>query len=181
MSDGFWVSIGIAIAGVVLSTGGSIASIVYSLRTAKKYGDRAGTQAAIAHEEKQAAKARRAALKALIAHVKLAQSIAQANTKANTGTGLPRMPTAAFETAFVSSAPRLDGSTELVQAVSEYLSQAYAVNSLVDQFLVYLGGPGSIPSAQGILPNITAACENLSGPLAILGECLQAEHDQSDA
>ena len=89
------------------------------------------------------------------------------------------MPTTAFETAFVSAMPRLDGSPDLVDTVSEYLSRAYAVNSLIDQYLGYLGGPGGTPAAERALPNIKGTCATLPPVMDRLGARLQDELDHS--
>ena len=46
--------------------------------------------------------------------------------------GLSRMPTVAFETAFVSGSPSVSASPELLDAVNDYLAVADTFNTLVD-------------------------------------------------
>jgi hypothetical protein len=135
MSDGIWVSIGIAAAGVALSTGVSIAGFVRSRSDARKYGDLAGTNAAIAYEEEKAAKARITALDVLSNEVSRIRKLAQANRAQKQGVWTRvRLPTVAFERVLFSEMPTLL-APETLDIAAKYLAYAETVNSLIDDYL----------------------------------------------
>lgn len=158
----------------------SVVAVVVSIFVARKYGDVAGTKAAIAHEEEKAQKARVTALRALQANVELAQKIVHHNAGANTSTGIARMPVSAFETAFLSAEPLLDIGQRLFDTVSDYLSGAYLANSLVDTYLSSVNGPAGLPLAESFLDRAKAMCLALLEILEKLGLELKAELDRID-
>jgi hypothetical protein len=111
-------------------------SIGISVYLAKRYGDRAGTDAAIAYEEQREERERVAALQALLNQVTLVRKIADLNSDRDDYVthlaDFVELPTKAFETAFVSEKPPLSSKPELLEAVNDYLSKAYVVNSSID-------------------------------------------------
>jgi hypothetical protein len=113
-----------------------IVSLVASFLVARRFGGKAGTDAAIKHEERKEERERIAALQALLNQVKLIRKIAESNTSQDDyvthSTSFVELPTQAFETAFVSERPALSNQSELLGVVSDYLSKAYVVNSNID-------------------------------------------------
>jgi hypothetical protein len=84
-----------------------IVGLLASYYIARRFGDLAGTDAATKYEEEKEKRERVAALQALLNQVGLATKIAQENARQNyTGYApLVRIPTHAFEEAFVSNKP----------------------------------------------------------------------------
>jgi len=93
------------------------------------------------------------------------------------------MPTAAFETAFVSGTPGLVVGPELLDASTEYLARADSINSLVDAYLGALGGESSQMAdvRNEAVRKIARACaDTLPNILDRLSTCLQRELDEAD-
>jgi len=123
----------VALAGVVVSVIVSCVAIYVSFLAAKKYGDVAGTRAGIEYEKKKATGARVTAIKALLNEVARVRKLADSNSRLDaSGLGMVKMPTGAFETAFVSKSS-LSVSEELLNAALGYLAQADLINSLIDE------------------------------------------------
>ena len=124
---------GIAIVASIIM---GVVTLVASKNIAKKYGDLAGSQAAIDYEERKAAEARTTTLRALRNEVARIRKLGEANSQIrNDGLGMARMPTTAFETAFVSEPSGLSVDPELLDAVVDYLARADAINSRIDTYL----------------------------------------------
>ena len=123
---------GTVIAEIVVA----IIGIGVSIFLSKRYGDKAGTEAAIAYEKQREERERIAALRALLNQVNLIRKIAKSNASHETYithfTDFVQLPTRAFETAFVSDKPPLSDQHELLEAVNNYLSKAYVVNSSIN-------------------------------------------------
>jgi hypothetical protein len=116
-------------------------SVVVSIVVSRKYGDVAGTKAAIAYEEQKTARARVVALQALVNEVGRARKIAAFNVEMQPHQSGVKMPTVAFETAFLSGESILLGGwlqasgSELLESVTTYLVVASSINSFIDVHL----------------------------------------------
>ena len=119
----------IAIVGIVLS--GVLSGFV-----AWKYGDLAGQEAAQKYEKDKENRERIAALYALLSQIKLIEKLARANAQEIPSciATLSKLPTDAFEVAFISNRPPLSKCEELLEKVTAYLSQAYLVNAGVELY-----------------------------------------------
>ena len=123
-----------------------------SKNIAEEYGDLAGSQAAIDYEERKAGEARITALRALRNEVTRIRKLAEANSQiGNDGLGMVRMPTASFETAFVSESSGLSVNLELLDAVVDYLVCADAINSRIDTYLGLGAALGQSQYAEGVM------------------------------
>ena len=125
----------------------SIAGIIVSYRVAKKYGDLAAVEATRRFHEEDLKRARLTALQSLVNEVARIRKLAEHNSQlapSQPAQPVARMPVAAFETAFVSGAPGLEVSLELLDTVTDYLACADSINSLVD---IYVAGTPSGESA----------------------------------
>lgn len=158
----------VAIATLIVSSG-----LAYYL--AKKYGDVAGTKAAIEFEKEKAAKARIAALQSLLNEVIRIRDLAHHNSTlvhdSHSIQSVVRMPVTAFETAFLSGESSLldlldegnsDSDEEFVSvgtpglrsvskplaSVTAYLTEAYSINALVDIYLGLVRGLSSTEKAR---------------------------------
>jgi len=119
---------------------------------AREYGDLAGNQAAIDYEERKVAEARITALGALRNEVTRIRKLVETNSQiGNDGLGMVRMPTAAFETAFVSEPSGLSVDSELLDAVVDYLVCADTINSRIDTYLKFGAALGQSQYAGGIV------------------------------
>jgi hypothetical protein len=117
-----------------------IISSVVAFFLAKHFGDVAGTKAAIEFEKDKAAKARVAALQSLLNEVERIRKLAKHNSDSKPKV---KMPTAAFEAAFVSGTSGLAVSPDLLNAVTDYLVCADRINMSVDIYV------SETPSAGG--------------------------------
>jgi hypothetical protein len=149
------IAVGIVTAIVTLTVSSYI-----SYNIAKRYGDLAGSKAAIEFEKEKAEQARITTLKSLLNEVIRIRDLAYYNYSLKQDgkriQSVVKMPIAAFETAFLSGESSLpikgtvgfDGSpvssetpglhliSEPLASVTSYLTKAYAINALVD---IYLG------------------------------------------
>jgi hypothetical protein len=145
----------VGIIAILTSVLAIVVSVIVSKRTldkseetAKKYGDVAGTKAAIEYEEQKTAKARAVALQALVNDVGRARKISDFDTQILPHQGAIRLPMLAFETAFLSGESILLGEwlqasgSELLESVTTYLAAASSINSLIDVHLSYSTGAG---------------------------------------
>lgn len=154
----------------------SLVSLAISLYVAsylqRKYGDVAGVLLDWEFQKKETRGARVAALQSLRNEVARIRKLGQYYSE-KFGTGeipTPKMPVAAFETAFVSGSPSLSAGEELVDAVCDYLVRADSVNSVIDRWL----GRG------GRAADVKSACNPHSEPplseiLNRLDDCLKRE------
>jgi hypothetical protein len=125
----------------------AVFTLVGSYFIARRFGDVAGTKAAIKHEEEKAAKALRLACRALAAEVERVRHLAAHNSKLLTGSGVAppiKLPVSAFESAFFSQNAILDAAgagadRQLLDAVLGYLTKAQAINSFIDFHLLLFG------------------------------------------
>jgi hypothetical protein len=125
----------------------SIAGVIVSYIVAKKYGDLAAVEASRKLHEEDARRARLVALRSLLNEVERIRKVAEHNSglaPPQVAEPVTRVPTTAFETAFVSGTSNIDGSPELLEAVTDYLACADSVNSLVD---IYVAGTTSAGGA----------------------------------
>jgi len=138
-------SLNVSIAAIVVSFVGVIVSVIASYVLARKYGDVAALNASRKLHEEDARRARLVALRSLLNEVKRIRGAVAHNSALDTSSQLQsiaRMPVAAFETAFVSGTRGLDVGDELLQAVTDYLVRADAINSLVDLYPSSVAGYG---------------------------------------
>lgn len=139
----------------------SAMALILNVWVAKKFGDLAGTNAAIKYEEEKDAKAYIVTLQALLHEVIRIRGLVNANAKLNRDCvriqAVVRLPVKSFETAFVSGESNLlvgelgDVETlglyptsEPLKSVMKYLTEASYFNSLID---VYLGVDRGVGSA----------------------------------
>lgn len=154
-------------------------SVGISVYLAKRYGDRAGTDAAIAYEERKEERERVAALRALLNQLGLIRKIAELNADRDGYVAhfsdFVELPTRAFETAFVSENPPLSSQPELLGAVNDYLSKAYVVNSGIDFLARIEATPISENSQepQRLFRHVRDSCRELVPVLDGLRDCLQ--------
>jgi hypothetical protein len=184
MLDAQTLNIAVAAIGVLISAIFSGIAIAVSFSTAKRYGDVAGTLAARRFEEEDARKARNLALKALLNEIGLVRKLAKSNTITETKfpafRGVARIPVAPFETAFISGRPALDVRNQTLDAVTEYLSNAYYVNALIDIYLTTPLGAGSaaMSYARYILKRVEETCTALPDVLDRMKACIEQELGQ---
>jgi len=136
-------SVLVALCGVCASAILSVIAIAFSLFSARKYGDLAGTRAAIQYEEEQAATARRLALQALKNEARLARAIAGENTIYDTVAedvrGFSHLPLRAFETAFSVGGVLADADSQIIEPITKYLTEARRANALIDLYVRMAG------------------------------------------
>lgn len=151
---------------VIVSVVGLVVSVGVAIFVAKKYGDVAGAKVILEAQAKNAERARVAAFQSLInevARIRKLDEYYRDKFGTSQGTPTPRMPVAAFETAFVSGSPSLAASTELLDAVCDYLVRADSVNSIIDRWQAlgrqvadvrHACNPRSEPSLSAILDRL---------------------------
>ena len=178
------VQVAIAILTLIVSSG-----LAYYL--AKKYGDVAGTKAAIEFEKEKAAKARIAALQSLLNEVIRIRDLAHHNSTlvhdSHSIQSVVRLPVTAFETAFLSSesslldegnddfdresvgvgTPGLRSVSEPLASVTAYLTGASSINVLVDMYLGLVRGLSSTEKAR-IVDAINQIIDKSQGLFEIL-------------
>jgi hypothetical protein len=161
----------------VVSVISLVVSIIAAYLVARKYGDVAGTLAARRFQEEDAARARVTALQSLMNEIERIRRVMEhydlSGARAESR-GVPKMPVAAFETAFISGRPGLAASKELVDTVCDYLVLADSVNSLIELYSPTFGMAGRIN-----FPEICAACAPTPGILDRLEDCLQRELEEA--
>jgi hypothetical protein len=167
----------IAIVLSVLSLVASVVAVIVGYVTARKYGDMAAVKATRKFHEEDIARARVTALQSLISEVERIRRVVGHYDPSDThakSRGVPKMPVAAFETAFVSGTPTLAASKELVRAVCDYLVHADSVNSLVDLYSPTYGMAG-----RASFQDISAACAPIPEILNRLNGCLHRELEEA--
>ena len=129
-----------------------IVSIIASYLLARWFGDVAGTKAAIKYEEEKAEKARVVALHSLLNEVGRIRHLAHHNSKQFIGPevhSVVRLPVTALETVFLSGESVLlekwqdNIASEVLASVTDYLTEAYSVNALIDLYLGLVRGLSS--------------------------------------
>ena len=147
-------------------------AIVASIYIARKYGDLAGSRAAIDYEKRKAADARTTTLRALRNEVARIRKIGEVNSQIrNDGLGMARMPTTTFETAFVSEPSGLSVDPELLDAVVDYLAHADAINLGIDIYLGFGAAHGQSTYAGQIVSDAAQQARDKSKEiLEILGK-----------
>ena len=139
----------------IISIGVSIAASYY---ISKRFGDVAGTQAAIQYEKEKEKQSRSLALLALHNEIQLICELVEANQQVNphdSTCSVLKIPTIPFETVFFSREPILaEINKGLLDSVTRYLRQAYQVNNLVDMYLsARTGGDRAIASESHMFIN----------------------------
>jgi len=139
---------------ILIAVIGTIASVVTSNRTARKYGDLAGQKAAIRYAEEKYAMARIVTLKVLLNVMDMARTFAKFNVNIemkfdNSIEHVLIMPIVTVETAFLSKGSDLtpddiDGSEKVIN----YLAEAHFVNQLIQRYLELSTQVGSDQMAQ---------------------------------
>ena len=174
----------------------AVLAALSSYFAAKKFGDVAGTNAAIRYEEGKATRARLIALQALLNQVAVIREMAHHNSKLQVGPGVIttesaiRMPVTTLETALLSrESVLLDESknysnSELFSSIAEYLAEAHSTNALVDLRLAMTISEGT-GMARNALPDVIQkirdSSERLPKILDRLEDCLTAELDSQIA
>jgi hypothetical protein len=171
-----------------------ILSLVSAYLLARWFGDVAGTNAAIKYEKEKAARARIIAIQSLLNEVRMARDLARKNfelvvaDRVYNTRGAVRMPVSAFETALVSKESALLGEssrdtsdlTELLDAVREYLTEAYSINALIDVRLAAIVSHGTGGEQRtDATRELKAKSDNLSDTLDRLERCLKRELDEA--
>jgi len=161
-------------------------SALLSYYLAKRYGDVAGAEAAIKYQQEQAAKARVVALQSLLNEIERIRKLADHNSKQVVGPdvhNVVRMPTTALETAFLSGESVLlekwkdDSNFGILASVTDYLSEAYSINALVDLYLGLVRGLSTTEEHRrnDTIRQIASKCQELSEILSRLEENLRRE------
>jgi len=160
----------------VLSLIVSALAVITGYLTARKYGDIAAVRATLKFQKEEAARARIAAVQSLINEVERIRRVVghydpsiRAESK-----GVPKMPVAAFETAFVSGALALAAGEELMRAVCDYLVLADSVNSLVGLYSPTHGIAGRVT-----FQDIGTACVPIPKILDRLEDYLRRELEEA--
>ena len=178
-----WISLGIS-----LLIG--VAAIVISWLIAKKYGDVAGTRAAIQYQEERDSQARRAALASLMLEVGRVAALAEHNADTDAlrlGRPVVRIPVHTFETAFLGADspllqdPHSRGSTsEMLAPIWDYLTEASAINSLVDVYLALAPGTSSEERNRinRVLIQISERSTNIATLMGQIASMLTARYGQ---
>jgi hypothetical protein len=169
----------IAIVLSVLSLVVSVVAVIVGYVTARKYGDMAAVKATRKFHEEDVARARVTALQSLINEVERIRGVVGHYDPSDThaeSRGVPKMPVAAFETAFVSGTPTLAASKELVRAVCDYLVHADSVNSLIG---MYQPGPVMAPG-RVTFQDVCRACAPIPEILNRLNGCLHRELEEAE-
>ena len=129
-----------------------LVSVIGSLIAAKYYGDVAGTRAAIEFEKRKAVQANIVALKALLNEIARIRSIAGRNSELvrhnKSFQTVVRIPVMAFEVAFLSKESSLleedeNVSSEILDTVTAYLTEAHSINTLVEVYIRLTAGLSS--------------------------------------
>jgi hypothetical protein len=163
----------IAIVLSVLSLVVSVVAVIVGYVTARKYGDMAAVKATRKFHEEDIARARVGAFQSLTNEVVRIRELAKYYEEPREW-ALPKMPTTAFEKAFVSGSPGLAASGELVKVASEYLVLASRINLMVDMYLADRNQPSGVR-----LPDIRRFCTSLSEVLDRLSDCLNRELEEA--
>jgi hypothetical protein len=119
----------------------AVVTIAASIIAAWKFGDVAGTRAAIEYEEKKQARARLVAVQALLNEVKRIRALAEHNSKLNpreAHQNAVKLPTAALETAFQAGEsnlldPTAPGQTPGSDGIVARLSAHHHLHLLANQ------------------------------------------------
>jgi len=125
----------------------SIASIAISVYVAKKYGDVAGAARMIRYEQERAAQARVSTLRSLINEVERIRKLVEHNSQSKP---VLRVPTAAFEAAFISGQSGLVPSRQLLSAVTDYLTCADTINTWIGVYSAAVLSTQEVTQAQAM-------------------------------
>jgi hypothetical protein len=187
--------------GVVTAIVTLAVSSFISFLLAKKYGDLAGTKAAIDFEKEKAEQARITTIKSLLNEVDRIRTFTDHNSTLARDSqkvqGVVRMPVAVLETAFLSgdsslsinSSVDFDGTpvdpatpgiylrAEPLASATDYLAEAYSINTLIDIYLGLVRGLSSQEQAQRgeAINGIIDKSKALYQPLARLEKYLNRE------
>lgn len=117
----------------------ALIGIAISVYVARKYGDVAGTKAAIEYEKEKDKKSHQIATYALINQVNVAKEVAKKQQTVHSGdifAPITKMPVTSFETAFLNGKDSFMANHVVMKKdldlISRYLSKAYCVNASVD-------------------------------------------------
>ncbi len=112
----------------------TVVNVLVAYYLARQYGDLAGTKLTIKHEEKKSAEAHIMAIRSLLNEIARIRKLSDANYPLRGDiVTLVKMPTLAFETAFVSrDSLSVDGS--VLEAALDYLVCADTINALIDHY-----------------------------------------------
>jgi len=156
--------------------------VYISYLVAKRYGDVAGAHAARKFSEGDTARARITAIQSLLNEVTRIRKLADRNSQLARQVrtkAIVRMPVTAFETAFISGSPGLSVSPKLLDAVTDYLTEADAINSLIDTYLWLAPAIGTSEAAAfgrgDAVDQIKDICKRLSEILNRLDTYLTSE------
>jgi hypothetical protein len=168
------------VVGVVVPLAMLAISSIIAFIVARKYGDVAGTRAAIAHEEERTAQARITALRALLHEVMRIRELANLNGQLQPYSGYQspvRMPVTALEIAFLSGESVLfdqgEADAELLTAVTCYLTGAYSINAKIDYYLALPAHLGSDPVAGRAMADLATGIRDES--IELVGNLGQLE------
>lgn len=168
------VSIVLSVASTLIS----IASIVISVYVAKKYGDVAGAARMIQYEQERTVQARISTLRSLINEVERIRKLVEHNSQSKPAL---RVPTIAFEAAFISGQSGLVPSQELLSAVTDYLTYADTINTWIGVYSVAMLSTQGAAQTQAMDASleIKRLCTDwVPSVLERLGEVLQCELDR---
>ena len=164
----------------------SVVCALLSYIASVNHGDKAALKASRKLHEEDMKKARLTALRSLLNEVKRIQKAVDHNSELERGMirSVVRLPVTAFETAFVSGKPGLDASDKLLYTITDYLTLANSINSLIDIYLFSVAGAG-VKQGQikpgGVVGQIIQACKKREDQVSLfkilqqLEICLQEE------
>ncbi len=118
----------------------SVVSALMSLYLAIRYGDLAAVAAERKHKEEDTLEDRKATFQSLLYEVTRIRKAVDSNgsnerlEKAHLANSITRLPTKAFERAFVYGRPGLTASLPLIEAVTKYLALADISNGIIEQY-----------------------------------------------
>jgi hypothetical protein len=116
----------------------SAIGVFVSYLVAKKYGDRAATDAMIEFHRKEAQRARLTTLRLLQGESRLMREVVDFHCKRKPqaiGEPMPKLPVDTLRAALAPGSPMLPIGSELENAVRDYFSRADKINSLVDMYM----------------------------------------------
>jgi len=155
-------------------------AIIASYVIARKYGDLAGTKAAIEHEKEKEALARKAALVVLRNEVSMLKRYAEYNTGVKVEKHLPiqriySMPTEPFEAAFlIKDSPFPNVQIVDIEVVADYITAAKNINNYLDFYadLRTAHGIDEGSRREDALAQIKSESENIIGILEKIDQLL---------
>lgn len=120
----------LSVLAIIVAVVAALASVILPI----KYGDLAAVKATRKLHEEDTIEARKTAFQSLLCEVTRIRKAVHSNKtldKTNPKQGLLRLPTNAFERAFILGVPGLSVNQELLEAVTDYLTIADSSNSLI--------------------------------------------------